>query len=520
MILDPLPDGERHRVAVVPSSVGRRDMSGFWWSRLVWSGLVGLSAVGAGACGAGQKPTPETTFELVSTHQLPNDIEPRRAIRLARREALGSQEGLRIATWERLNRPMVSLNIVGVRNQGSVQAVGWLTVDVTDSNGVPIAGVLLENSGKVSLPAKWGVRVLRLDPEGNSRRLLDSLIASDRPFGLRASAYQNGLDGPVDVQVVEWRKWDRLTPGSYWSPSISAAAAATGSRSRGRLRAFYSNPGSAEGAVPPEISVHESGSGAASRTLYARAAVAKSVEYGMAIGIQFDEVSAANGAPLQSRTRWAAYDTLPPQLTSYRVVLLPDSRLAIQVRALDVTSGLDERAVSTVFSVDGGKTWNRKRHRMLDDFSDQPSVFEASIGPLERRTLVLVGVEAADRVGNATSGVPEFAAVLAAPAGAEAAFEYYERAALHRELGILLGNAIFQTSLVDRAKEWRAIGQGSDDANAISGSEESRRAILDSLIYPFRQRRLAASMFKPVKVASAKAVANSRSRSYLVLKLP
>jgi hypothetical protein len=151
------------------------------------------------------------------------------------------------------------------------------------------------------------------------------------------------------------------------------------------------------------------------------------------------------GQIVEESERLAAFDTIPPTVGSYRAVLLRDGRIAIQVQVGDRHSGVAENAVSTRFSIDGGKTWRQQVHFAIHDDFERPAIFETVIGPIPTGSEVLLGLNAEDMVGNSTLGVPADATVILAPLNAERL--------LNLPSGVE-GNPIFSAESIARLAQW------------------------------------------------------------------
>jgi hypothetical protein len=131
-------------------------------------------------------------------------------------------------------------------------------------------------------------------------------------------------------------------------------------------------------------------------------------------------VEADTGKVYRQHEWFQVFDEIPPEISNYRAILLPDHSIAIQALVADRNSGvLEATGVSTQFSVDGGKTWARKAHNYKVGNFVTPTLFEAVLGPFAPGTKVQVRITAFDTAGNAQTIIPSDATAFTAPPGAE-----------------------------------------------------------------------------------------------------
>jgi hypothetical protein len=127
-------------------------------------------------------------------------------------------------------------------------------------------------------------------------------------------------------------------------------------------------------------------------------------------------VSRENRQVIQQREWVEVYDTVAPIVTNYRVIVLRDRRIGIQLTASDRHSDIHPQRVVTQFSLDGGHTWQSRRHLYKLNVLGHPSTFETIIGPFATGTRLLLRICAADVAGNVGTHIPrEAQAFLAAP---------------------------------------------------------------------------------------------------------
>lgn len=114
------------------------------------------------------------------------------------------------------------------------------------------------------------------------------------------------------------------------------------------------------------------------------------------------------------------HDQIPPEVSNYRAIMLPDHTIAIQALVADRHSGvLEATGVTTEFSVDEGKTWAEKAHNYKVGNFVQPTLFETVIGPFAPNTKVQVRFTAKDTAGNAQTIIPSDVSAFRAPSGSE-----------------------------------------------------------------------------------------------------
>jgi hypothetical protein len=130
-------------------------------------------------------------------------------------------------------------------------------------------------------------------------------------------------------------------------------------------------------------------------------------------------VNESDGTLFGQHEWFQVYDTEPPQVTNYRMVLTDDHRIAIQALVADKGSGvLEATGVKTEFSVDGGKTWAAKAHNYKTGNFVRPTLFETVLGPFAPGTVVQTRFSAMDTAGNIETVIPSDAVGFEAPPNA------------------------------------------------------------------------------------------------------
>src|SRR5690606_28450907 len=109
--------------------------------------------------------------------------------------------------------------------------------------------------------------------------------------------------------------------------------------------------------------------------------------------------------PFDHREWLLPYDTVPPLITGYRVVVLGDRSLAIQIQGDDQHSAMAARGVWTHFSIDGGHSWQRALHHHKINQEGRATTFETVIGPFPDGATILMRMQAVDVAGNAQAEI-------------------------------------------------------------------------------------------------------------------
>lgn len=151
---------------------------------------------------------------------------------------------------------------------------------------------------------------------------------------------------------------------------------------------------------------------------------------------------------LRGARRGASHDTVPPMVSNYRAVLLPDGRVAVQLLAGDAGSGISRTGAVTRYSLDGGRTWHRAIHSPVEDDFGRPALFETVLGPFPRGANLLLGLVVRDRAGNVSMQLPADAAVFLAPQNAGLAVDSFGMGKGPS------GNPIFSPEAVARRAAW------------------------------------------------------------------
>lgn len=115
------------------------------------------------------------------------------------------------------------------------------------------------------------------------------------------------------------------------------------------------------------------------------------------------------------RAWYVVFDTLAPFMGSYRLLVLSDQRVAIQVNGGDEHSGIRRRGVVTEYSLDDGRSWRGEAHDHKVGDAGWPSTFEVVFGPFRKGQRILVRLSAVDVAGNVRHGIPADASAFLVP---------------------------------------------------------------------------------------------------------
>lgn len=315
--------------------------------------------------------------------------------------------------------PRISFHEVWLTNVGPVTGDAKISITVADTAGSVLLEATLRGGDAVRIPAahlggQVG-RVIEFSRSGALVELLDSLRGSNIPFVMYGRIATVGGDAFEADNSAErsWRPWTKLTPGSQATVPIGFDITR---KTQVRLESVR---------VPADVEVEavqiRDGQVFAPGSYFGWVKVRS--PQGLAIGSTYVLRSTLLDNSRRSVIRRvhhiAVYDTVAPRVTGYRVVILEDGRIAIQIRAGDEHSGISEVGVQTGYSLDGGRTWRRKRHDSIEDDFGRPAIFDGVIGPFASEDTVVIKVEVQDAVGNVSDQLPDDAVVLAAPRRAE-----------------------------------------------------------------------------------------------------
>lgn len=421
-------------------------------------------------------------------------------------------------------RAMISLRQIRIRNVGHVPGEGYLSIAIIDSVGTCLIEAPLENGHPITLPAAslGGTEghIVPISGPPAFRKLLDSLVRTESRFGLRASIRTVGgdADDSDNVRTRECGPWAPMGPSATVSMTFSFAVSAPTRAAELHVELIGVPIGSRLGADHNggRLFLHP---GHYTKEVHLR--TPKQLPHGSVFGVRLTLTDSVTGETLQQHERFAAYDTVPPMLTSYRGILLRDGRVAIQVQAGDRHSGVSEEGVATRYSLDGGKTWRQQVHSFVEDDFGKPALFETIIGPFAPGADLLIGLRVQDRAGNTTDALPTDASVFLAPSNAEQLLNAFSGPRID-------GNPIFAPETIVRLAAWidtahaKLFADRPLDAEpraAADRFELRRLQELREVLTAFRTRNVDLSGFDPVDARVVKLTSDSRAPS-TVLHVP
>jgi hypothetical protein len=144
------------------------------------------------------------------------------------------------------------------------------------------------------------------------------------------------------------------------------------------------------------------------------------IEEGAFLETRISLIDDATGEIVQQREWFQVYDTIPPDISNYRIMMTPDHRVAIEALVGDKGSGVMEATgVQTEYSTDGGRTWSARPHNYTRGNFVTPTTFEAVLGPFAPGTPLQLRFSARDTAGNVQAIVPTDASAVSVGRGAE-----------------------------------------------------------------------------------------------------
>jgi hypothetical protein len=370
----------------------------------------------------------ETFKRPNSWSQLNHPLTPNAQILAGDLTGPASRPGMSIA-WR--NARQVEEVEVKVRNLGAAPGEGRVSVDILSETGK----VLLHlepppEMQTIRLPsADQGGRegkVIRMKASWELNTLIDRFDRIRMRYGVRANVVTLGADSdPFDnSKVKSWNIPFTVRPGltnaynyifqNHESEPISV---------RWRFEHTPAPAGWQLMDVPNETGPFTLQPGQQIRgTLLMKAPL--QIAEGAFLEARLSLVRASDNSLFQQHEWFQVYDTQPPSVSNYRVVLTADHRVAIQALVADQGSGvLEATGVSTEFSTDGGRTWAKAPHNYKTGNFVRPTLFETYLGPFAPGTSVRLRFTAMDTAGNVQSMVPVDATGLDAPPKAESLIE-------------------------------------------------------------------------------------------------
>ncbi|MGH0218494.1 hypothetical protein NKY68_00195 [Sinorhizobium meliloti] len=427
-----------------------------------------------------------------------------------------SRPGMSIA-WR--NAAQIEEVEVRVRNLGNTAGEGKLWVDVTDDEGA----ILLhleppEEMRVVRIPAfadggREG-KIIRMKASRELNNLIDRFDLERRRYNVRATVETvSAIDvNPQDnIKTKSWNIPFRVEPGftNHFNYKFKNQEN-TPIKVRWLFERTPYPPGWELSGIPTDTSPFELVPGQEIKGTLSLSAP-EAIDEGAFLESRIALVNDSTGLIYQQHEWFQVYDTVPPIVADYRIVLTNDHRIAVQVLVADQGSGvLEATGVSTQFSTDGGRTFASRPHNYKAGNFVVPTLFESVLGPFAPNTNVQLRFLAKDTAGNVTSIIPDAATAIKAPQGAERLLD------LAYIFPRTQPNAIFalepgKTDVGQIASDFAAaIATGNKDAAQVDAvaralaelpiSSESKEALLDSAetLSRIAPQSLTASRFQDV----------------------
>lgn len=189
-------------------------------------------------------------------------------------------------------------------------------------------------------------------------------------------------------------------------------------------------------------------------------------EDGSFLELRVSVVHGSRRAVLEPRQLLTVTDTVPPVITNFRGVLLPDRRLAIQLLAADQHSTMRSAGgVIVEFSVDSGLTWAMHTAKVVSGDPSHALLCESLLGPFDAGSTILLRIVARDEAGNTSRSLPVDASVFVAAPGSERLLH------VPLELSGVEGNALFA---IERLLRLSSMSDRDDSVAAALRNGDSR----------------------------------------------
>jgi hypothetical protein len=338
-------------------------------------------------------------------------------------EGPASRPGMSIA-WRNANQ--IEEVEVRVRNLGSEPGEGRLYVDILDEYGKVLLHLDPPDEQKiVRIPAmdRGGLegKIIRMKANWQLNNLIDRFDRARIRYHVRGTIETIGKDSdPFDnIKVKSWNIPFRVRPG--FTNVYNYLYRNNGDQPVDVKWVFEHTPYPAgwtiEGVpqrkenftLKPGEEIHGA--------LLMRAP--EKIEEGAFVESRLSLADVKTGMPFQQNEWFQVYDTKPPQVSNYQVVLTDDHHVGIRVLVADKESGvLEATGVATEYSVDGGRTWSLRAHNYTRGNFVKPTEFETVLGPFLPGTNVALRFSASDTAGNVQGFIPEDAVVVVPPPNA------------------------------------------------------------------------------------------------------
>jgi hypothetical protein len=395
------------------------------WLRFAGMCSLTLFAIAAnprlGRCDVDLGIADDETFKRPNSwSQLPKKLAPTEAILAGDASGPASRPGMSIA-WR--NAEQVEEVEVRVQNLGNEAGEGKVYVDVLDETGKILLHLEPPDDQKVvRLPAadrggRQG-KILRMKASHELNTLIDRYDRVRIRYGVRATIETVGKDkNPFDnSKIKSWNIPFTVRPGflnayNYIYKNHSDKAV----KVRWKFEhtpypAGWEIKGFPTAEKPFELQPGQQLVG------HLTMLAPEKIEEGAFLEARLSLVNDGDGSLFQQHEWFQVYDTEPPHVSNYRVILTDDHRVAIQALISDKGSGvLEATGVTTEFSSDGGRTWATRAHNYKNGNFVRPTLFETVLGPFAPDTSIQVRLSARDTAGNAQTVIPEDASGITAP---------------------------------------------------------------------------------------------------------
>ena len=253
--------------------------------------------------------------------------------------------------------------------------------------------------------------------------LLGSLDRAGSDYGIRASIQTVGSDANWldNVRVREWTRSQVLVPGKEYQLRYDF-----GNDTRDTVKGRWAlevhsvpiggllrtEPGLA---VPLRIAPGQHAGGVLRFRAPPNVVEGSSLALNLALVDDTERVRA-------SREWFLIADTAPPMASNYRVLVLGDRTVAIQVLLGDPISGVRPFGATATYSIDHGHTWSTRGMEPTVASSNRLMLFETRIGPFAPGARLWLRMAGTDVAGNRQGYLPRDAQAFLAPANAERLF--------------------------------------------------------------------------------------------------
>lgn len=350
-------------------------------------------------------------------------LSPNERILAADGTGPASRAGLSIA-WRNANQ--VEEVEVRVRNLGSEPGEGRLSVDILDEYGRVLLHLDPPDEQKiVRVPAvdRGGLegKIVRMKANWQLNNLIDRFDRARIRYNVRGTVETLGKDSdPFDnIKVKSWNIPFRVRPGftNVYNYTYKNNSDQPIDVQWVFEHTPYPTGWKIEG-VPQDKSTFALKPGQVIHGALIMKAP-DTLEEGSFVEARLTLTDTKTRLPFQQNEWFQVYDTRPPHVSNYRIVLTDDHHVGIQVLVADKESGvLEATGVTTEYSLDGGRTWSTRAHNYTTGNFVGPTTFETVIGPFQANTAVQLRFSASDTAGNIQAIIPDDAIAIVVPANA------------------------------------------------------------------------------------------------------